>query len=74
MGIKLDFGSKAPEMSEGNQDEVAKMKECIAMIESGEGEKAIPILQSLIGGEAEEDEVEDAPEKPNFREAMANKI
>ena len=73
MALKLDFGSKGQEMSEGNQDEVAKMQECIAMIEAGEGERAIPILKSLIGGEAEEDK-EEVSEKPNFREAMASKI
>jgi hypothetical protein len=76
LAIKLDFGSKEDsEMSAGNRDEVSKMQECISMIEAGEGERAIPILKSLIGGEAEEDKEESKEEsKPNFREAMASKI
>lgn len=78
MALKLDFGSKNESSLEShNQDEVSKMQECISMIEAGEGERAIPILKSLIGGEAEEtnqDVKEESSEKPNFREAMAGKI
>lgn len=68
MAVKIDFGSKdssAPaeggDIQSHNADEVAKMQECITMIEAGEGERAIPILKSLISGEAEE-EKEESPE------------
>ena len=66
MAVKIDFGAKDIEETEDdlqshNADEVAKMQECISLIEAGEGEKAIPILNSLISGEAEEEEQEQKP-------------
>lgn len=82
MAVTIDFGkpeeAKGGDLQAHNADEVAKMNECITLIESGEGEKAIPILKGLISGEAEEDKEEAAePEakKPmGFREEIASKI
>jgi hypothetical protein len=78
MPVKIDFGkSEAPEAM-GNEAEKAKMQECIGMIEAGEGEKAIPILQSLIAGEDAETEEEATEEKSiekeSYRQAIAKKI
>ena len=71
MAVKINFGapdSASPaegnDLQAHNADEVAKMQECITMIESGEGERAIPILKSLITGEAEEDKEESAENEP----------
>ena len=68
MAVQIDFGAKdsaapADDLQAHNADEVAKMQECITMIESGEGERAIPILKSLITGEAGEGKGENE-EKP----------
>lgn len=73
MPVTIDFGKGKEEAQEvtGNEDEKSKMQECIGMIEAGEGEKAIPILQALMAGE---DAEEEAPVKKSFREEMSEKI
>ena len=63
MAIKIDFSQYSKQPKEFNHEEhmekmEAGIQEALTMLESGEGDRAVPILRNLLGEEQKEEKME----------------